>query len=167
MKVNIRQITIDDTKNIVKWRNTPFVLNNFIDQRKITEESHINYYNNRILTGEVKQFIIMSDERDVGTVFLRDIDYVNKRAEYGIFIGEEKYLGKGIALNASKQILNFAFNELNLEIVFLRVLKRNTKAIKSYHNIGFIELKNKDFIEINESIEEVIFMEIKKENYLI
>ena len=68
MKVNIRQITIDDTKNIVKWRNTPFVLNNFIDQRKITEESHINYYNNRILTGEVKQFIIIS--RTVSKSFL-------------------------------------------------------------------------------------------------
>lgn len=163
MNVSIRPINLMDTENIVKWRNTPFVLKNFIDQTPITKESHSNYFKSRIQTGKVDQFIISYDGTDIGTIFLRDIDLEKKSAEYGIFIGEEEFLGKGIAVIASKKILDYAFNEIGLKKIFLRVLERNIGAIKSYKRIGFKELDYYETIKINDTDEKVVFMNIEKE----
>jgi len=166
MNVDIRPITLDDTYNIVKWRNTPFVLNNFIDQNPITKESHTNYYKSKIATGKVKQFIIVCENKDIGTIFLRDVNQDKKSAEYGIFIGEKEYLGKGIAVISSKKILKYAFNELKLQKVFLRVLERNTNAIRSYKNIGFVLDEYFEMVELNNINEKVVFMSITKELFL-
>lgn len=165
MKVSIRPITLNDTDNIVKWRNTPFVLNNFIDQTPITKDSHENYYKSRIQTGKVDQFIIVCDGTDIGTIFLRDIDLIEKTAEYGIFIGEQEYLGKGIAVIASKQILDYAFNDIGMEKVILRVLERNNGAIKSYKKIGFKEEEYFETEKINDIEEKIVFMSIEKGDF--
>ncbi len=154
MEVKIRKIEIEDTANIVKWRNSENVLQYFIDQRKINEESHINWLNNYVFTGKVAQFIIVCDNQDVGSIFLRDIDLESKSAEYGVFIGEDAYRGKGVGSKASRLILEYGFNELKLDKIILRVKNHNLPAIRSYEKIGF-----KRIDEINE----VLFMQIKKE----
>ena len=138
MKVNLRKITLDDTYKIVNWRNQDFVLENFIDRRLISIESHNKYFEKRIISGLVDQFIIVCDGKDIGSTFLRDIDYVKKQAEFGIFIGEKEYLSKGIGTIACSLILEYGFNILGLEKIFLRVLKNNTRAQKSYLKSGFI-----------------------------
>ena len=42
----------------------------------------------------------------VGSTYLRDIDKKNNKAEFGIFIGEKEYWGKGFGNEATKLILN-------------------------------------------------------------
>lgn len=163
MNILLRDITLDDTKNIVKWRNSSFVLENFIDQTIITEESHINYFHEKIKTGCVKQFIIVCDGKDVGTTFLRDINFKNKEAEFGIFIGDESYLGKGVGREAIKLIVKFAFENLNLNRVFLRVLYDNKRAISSYLKSGFKIFDKFETIILNGKIKKVVFMEMNHE----
>ena len=162
MKVELRELSLNDTENIVRWRNQDFVLENFIDKRLITKESHINYYHNRIETGLVKQFIIVCDEIDVGTTFLRDIDYQKKEAEFGIFIGEKDYLSKGVGSKAAKLIVEFGFDQLKLDRIFLRVLANNVRAQKSYEKVGFHLDDSNKYIK-NEGVDE-IFMVIEKED---
>lgn len=162
MKVELRELSLNDTENIVRWRNQDFVLENFIDKRLITKESHINYYHNRIETGLVKQFIIVCDEIDVGTTFLRDIDYQKKEAEFGIFIGEKDYLSKGVGSKAAKLIVEFGFDQLKLDRIFLRVLAYNVRAQKSYEKVGFHLDDSNKYIK-NEGVDE-IFMVIEKED---
>ena len=160
MKVELRELSLNDTENIVRWRNQDFVLENFIDKRLITKESHINYYHSRIETGLVKQFIIVCDEIDVGTTFLRDIDYQKKDAEFGIFIGEKDYLSKGVGSKAAKLIIEFGFEKLQLDKIFLRVLTNNTRAQKSYEKVGFHLDDSNKYLK-NEGVDE-IFMVIEK-----
>ena len=160
MKVELRELSLNDTDKIVRWRNQDFVLENFIDKRLITKESHINYYHSRIETGLVKQFIIVCDEIDVGTTFLRDIDYQKKEAEFGIFIGEKDYLSKGVGSKAAKLIIEFGFEKLQLDKIFLRVLSNNTRAQKSYEKVGFHLDDSNKYLK-NEGVDE-IFMVIEK-----
>lgn len=162
MKVELRELSLNDTNKIVNWRNQDFVLENFIDKRLINKESHINYYHSRIETGLVKQFIIVCDGIDVGTTFLRDIDYDNKVAEFGIFIGEKDYLSKGVGSKAAKLIVEFGFDQLKLDRIFLRVLANNVRAQKSYEKVGFHLDDSNKYIK-NEGVDE-IFMVIEKED---
>ena len=70
---------------------------------------------------------------------LRDIDREAKKAEFGIFIGEEEWLGRGIGEEAAKLILDYGFEELGLHKIKLRVLADNKRAIASYRKAGFVE----------------------------
>lgn len=137
--VDLREMSLEDTENIINWRNNPRVKKMFCIQSDFTEEGHINWYNNMILKGFVKQFIIVDKKakKDVGSIYLRDIDYKNKKAEYGIFIGEDSCRGKGIGSEAGKLLVKYAFEELKLHKIFLRVFEDNEVAINSYKNIGF------------------------------
>ncbi|MGI0050871.1 MAG: GNAT family N-acetyltransferase [Nitrososphaeraceae archaeon] len=100
-----------------------------------------------------------------GTSGIKDIDYVNKKANIGYWIGKQ-YHGKGIATECIKLVVNYAFNELKLEeisaYVFpdnyssIRVLEKNgfekTKEVNEYHPISkryknsLVYKKNKDRI---------------------
>ena len=55
--VAIRKITPKDTDKIVKWRNSPAVMNNFIVKNKLTKKQHIDWLNNMVKIGKVVQFI--------------------------------------------------------------------------------------------------------------
>ena len=164
-KVTIRPITYEDTEDIIRWRNSDFIRSRFIYQELFTKESHEKWLKNFVETGKVAQFIILLDKKSVGSIYLRDIDYDKKCAEYGIFVGEESARGIGVGTKSTNLILKYAFEELNLKNVFLRVLKDNTDAKKSYEKAGFKENGRTEIVEINGNMREVIFMELEKKDF--
>jgi diamine N-acetyltransferase len=114
-------------------------------------------------TGKVKQFIICvkNEKKPIGSVYLRDISQLNRSAEFGIFIGEEEYLGKGFGSDAATTIIKYAFETLKLHKLRLRVLAGNKRAIASYKRVGFVEEGYfKDDVMIQNRYCDVIFMRI-------
>ncbi|MCM1103105.1 MAG: GNAT family N-acetyltransferase [Clostridium sp.] len=140
-KVCLRMMTKEDTDRIVVWRNEAFVRERFIYQKPFTREGHLEWIKTQVETGRVVQMMIClaQDERAVGSVYFRDIDREHRKAEYGIFIGEETALGKGLGTEAAHLALDYAFHELALHRVMLRVLSDNERARKSYARAGFVE----------------------------
>ena len=45
--VVIRKIKVKDTSNIIKWRNSDAVMNNFIIRDKLTRKQHLNWLRNK------------------------------------------------------------------------------------------------------------------------
>lgn len=143
--VSLRGIEIEDTQNILKWRNSKAVKRNLYTQDDLTEEQHLNWMRNKVETGFCAQYIIaIRDEdgnKDIGTVFIKNIGQDTKEGEFGIQIGEETARGKGYGRQAAEQILKIAFNELGLERVYLTVMYDNYPAIRSYEKAGFVQEK--------------------------
>ena len=166
--VSIRKITEADTDNIIKWRNSPEVVKNFIYRRPLTREDHLNWLHGRVETGQVDQFIIHSNEfdADVGSVYLRDIDQKNKKAEFGIFIGEKYARGHGVGTAAAKLALDHGFKVLGLNRIFLKVHEKNERAIASYKKAGFVfeGLFRQDIIADGIK-EDVVFMSVLREDH--
>ena len=77
-------------------------------------------------------------ETPMGTVTLINLDAVNRHAELGIVIGEKGYKSKGFGRESIMLILDYGFNILNLECIYLRVHSYNAKAIGLYESIGFV-----------------------------
>src|SRR6202008_445968 len=59
--------------------------------------------------------------RPIGTTGLGQINYMHRTAEFGIGIGEADCWGKGYGTEATRLVLDYAFNALGLHNVFLRV----------------------------------------------
>ena len=138
--IYLRPMTVEDTDFIVKWRNEDFVRRNFIYQKPFTKEGHLNWIETMVKTGKVIQFIICTKEdKPVGSVYLRDIDEVHHKAEYGIFIGEKDALSCGYGTQAAKLMLRYSFETLKLHKLMLRVLAGNDRAKRSYEKAGFVQ----------------------------
>ena len=78
----------------------------------------------------------------VGNIYLTDIN--GKSAEYHIFIGEKDYWGKGIAEEASHQILKYGFKERGLKYIYMHVRKDMVKAVQLYKKLGSVPIENED-----------------------
>lgn len=162
-----KPITPDDTANVLKWRNSKAVKANFIYQQDVTEADHIGWLENKVNTGKVIQFIMYEKKSDkpFGSVYLRDVDYEAKKAEFGIFIGEEEFKGKHYGSEATKRMVDFCLEEMNFHKLSLRLLEKNKAALKAYENAGFVvEGTMKDEEYICGKYENVIFMAVINEN---
>lgn len=136
-KLTIRPITEADTDNIVRWRNLDSVKRNLYSRDEVTRESHLRWLREQVQTGRCAQYILETLEGDIGTAFIKNIDNFHKKGEYGIFIGEESARGKGYGRRATELLLEKAFEELDLNRVFLHVFEENLPGIRAYENAGF------------------------------
>lgn len=163
MNVRLRKITLQDTSNIVKWRNSEYVRKNLFTQDDLTEEMHINWFHSKVETGLCAQYIIVVEDNDelheIGTTFLKGINKEKKEGEFGIFIGEDAYRGKHLSSMATKEIIKIGFQELGLNRIWLSVFEDNLPAIKSYKNVGFVPIENTEDIVRGKR---VLYMEIMK-----
>lgn len=88
----------------------------------------------------VHQFVLcrLGDTAQLGGVGLRTIDRINGSAEVSIFIGDPGAWGQGLGTDAMNVLLDFAFGELRLQRVWLRVFDYNPRARRSYEKAGFV-----------------------------
>ena len=165
-KISLRLMDKEDTDRIVTWRNQDFVRRNFIYQQDFTREGHEKWIRTMIDTGLAVQFMICigEEQRPVGSVYLRDIDRIHKKAEYGIFIGEKDAWGQGYGTWAAKKMIAFAFEKEGLHKLMLRVLAENQGAIRSYEKAGFVrEAYLRDEVFLEGQYKDVIYMAVINE----
>lgn len=169
MRLTLRPIESGDTDLIVLWRNSQEVHPYFLMKEQLTREAHEKWLNNEIARGEAVQFIIFDKElgQDVGSVYLRDIDRIALRAEFGIYLGDIKARGRGLGSEACSLILDYAWMELGLDQVFLRVKSDNSAAIKSYLNSGFSLMEAGQVIDFGLFSEDkfgIVYMQVRNPN---
>ncbi len=58
----------------------------------------------------------------------------------GIAIGDKAYWGQGYGQDATRLLLDYAFNLLNLNSVMLGAFSFNERAINCYRRVGFKEI---------------------------
>jgi UDP-4-amino-4,6-dideoxy-N-acetyl-beta-L-altrosamine N-acetyltransferase len=139
----LREITKDDIQYINKWRSKESIIDTLgTTFRYINYETDLNWFDNYLKNRhkEVRCAICKKEDGSIiGVVYLLQIDYQNRNAEFAIFIGNKEEQGKGYGKQASTMMLKHAFNDLNLHKVYLTVLESNTNAIKLYNKIGFTQ----------------------------
>jgi RimJ/RimL family protein N-acetyltransferase len=100
-------------------------------------EQWIDYVQPRHEAGEEYAFAIKNaDDTLVGVTGLRSV--TDTKAELGFWIGKP-YWGQGYATAAARQTLVFAFEDVGLEVVFARPLRRNAPSRRVLEKLGFEE----------------------------
>ncbi|AEE16178.1 GNAT family N-acetyltransferase [Treponema brennaborense] len=138
----LRELAEKDIETINKWRNDKRLIDllgapyRYIDINTDSEWFQ-NYLKNRKTT--VRCSIVDEDDKLLGLISLTDVDQLNQCAVLHIMLGSEASFGKGIGTFAIKEMLNHAFNNLNLRRIELSVLESNSRAIHVYEKIGFVQ----------------------------
>jgi RimJ/RimL family protein N-acetyltransferase len=99
-------------------------------------------------------------ERPIGTAGLTSINHLHRTAELGISIGEHDCWGKGYGTEATRLLLDYAFNLLALHNVMLRVFSYNPRAIRAYLRAGFHEIgRRRQAQRIGSQVYDVVLMD--------
>lgn len=160
-RITLKPIDLEDTDDIIRWRNQPSLKANFISQEDLTKETHLRWMRENVMTNRTVQFIIIDNEtqQHVGTTFIKDISEGRHKGEFGIFIGEGQARGKGFGLAATELITNFGFDVLQLHKIFLRVFESNQAAIRTYEKAGYqMEGLFQDDVFLNGAYMNVVYM---------
>ena len=73
----------------------------------------------------------------IGNTSFMGIDWMNRFAEVGIFIGEKSCWNQGFGRETMQLMLQVGFNALNLNEIWLRVHENNLRGIHAYEHAGF------------------------------
>jgi len=138
-RVSLRRMTVDDADTVLRLRAEPGALAQLFSDAPPTREAHLRWLADVESRGDRHEFVIvdLQSGRTVGTIGLSQIDRRHRRAEYGVLIGEPDARGKGLAADASRLLLGYAFGALGLHRVYLHVFADNEPALRLYEWLGF------------------------------
>lgn len=103
----------------------------------------------------------------LGVCGLYLIQWICRRAEFRILIGDNSGRGKGYGTEAACLVVDYGFDKLNLETIYLGVNTENIGAIKSYENTGFQrEGVRRRLVYRNCRYYDVLMMSIIREEWL-
>lgn len=144
MHIFLRPVSENDGPNIVRWRNDPEVLSHCLDKTHITEESNRAFYKANIETGRYKQFIVECVEQHSGvctypiaSVYLKDMDYGNKRCELCIFTSSDVEWNPEGQTIAIKMLTEKAFKEYGMHKVYSYVFNKFPDEVNLLRNAGY------------------------------
>ncbi|MBN9293275.1 MAG: GNAT family N-acetyltransferase [Flavobacteriia bacterium] len=136
----LRSVTTNDLPLLLEWRNSEHVRVNMEHREIISPEEHTGWFQH-ITDNGYHYFIIESPElAPVGTIYLSGATADNG-AESGLYIGDQRFLGTGITIEASRLIIQFAFEALRLDYLFAKVKEDNQDIIAYNKMLGFKEEK--------------------------
>ena len=104
-----------------------------------TLQDEEEWFNRQRGEQDARHFAILTraEGRLIGNCGLHQIDWTNRHAIFGVFIGNKEYWGRGFGTDATRTLLRYAFEEANLNRVELEVFSFNTRAIHMYDKCGF------------------------------
>jgi RimJ/RimL family protein N-acetyltransferase len=140
-RISLRAIERDDLPRYIVWLNDSEVTYHLLPRLPMNLEDETDWYERQRKDETTQHFAVVINEEEqlIGSIGLMGINYHEQRAELGIFIGDKTQWGKGYGREAIRLLLGYAFAEMNLHRVFLRVDASHTAAIRSYLSCGFIE----------------------------
>lgn len=137
--IKIRALNNDDKVKILNWVNDPDIKILTGGIFPVSEIEHQAWFELKIREPINKIFGIECNDNSklIGIIGLKDTDLINRSSELYIYIGNKDYWGKGYGTQAVSRLVDFCFQELNLNRISLYVFDYNERAIASYKKVGF------------------------------
>jgi diamine N-acetyltransferase len=139
-RTTLRPLERLDLPVIAAWRNDPEVRPHFFTPYLIAVSGQDKWYESYLSRGDSVIFVIQpcDTQQCIGMIGLDHIDHRNQSAEYGrMLIADPQLRAHGYARDATLTLLHYAFTDLNLNRVYLRVYADNAEALGLYESCGF------------------------------
>ncbi|MBI9071536.1 MAG: GNAT family N-acetyltransferase [Melioribacteraceae bacterium] len=137
----LRQMNENDLEGVFKF-NSSLANLNFIARKPFTDISQAKEKLVFFMSGFPKKngiwwtFTLKPEDKLIGYGGLFDIDSESNKSEVGYGLLEE-YWGKGIVSEAVKAIVDFGFNEMELNKIYGKIVPGNTASEKILEKLGF------------------------------
>ncbi|MBP2027141.1 UDP-4-amino-4,6-dideoxy-N-acetyl-beta-L-altrosamine N-acetyltransferase [Acetoanaerobium pronyense] len=134
--LKLRKIKESDLRLIMEWRMKPSITENLYTDPILDIDKQKKWYKKIMNDVSVKYWIIEMESKAIGVIWLYQIDNHNKKCEWGYFIGDDSFRGKGIGRNLECNIYDFVFYKLNMNRLYCEVFNFNDRVIKIHEKFG-------------------------------
>lgn len=124
-RVGLRAIERDDLPLLREWRNRPEYRRYFREYRELNVDHQKEWFEKTVL-GDPRtvmfSIVELQTNRLLGVCGLCYIDWINQSADFSIYIGiDNTYIDRIYAPDASKTLIKFGFEELNLHRLWAEI----------------------------------------------
>lgn len=140
-RIYLRPLERDDLNaRYLSWLNDPEVTRYLeVGTFPTTVRDLEKFYDE--VTGSRNQVILaVVDKKSgqhIGNVKLGPIHWIHRCATFGIMLGDKKFWGKGTGLEATRLMVEYGFDRLNLRRIDLGVFADHNAAVRCYEKAGF------------------------------
>jgi RimJ/RimL family protein N-acetyltransferase len=144
-RVILRPVRRSDLEYFLKWFNDTEViqyLSMYVPMTEMAEEKYIDELGTtraRTDTPFVIEVIEGDSTKSVGTIGLHGINNKDHSAMFGIAIGEKDYWSKGYGTEATRLLIDYGFEQLNLHRISSYAYSFNERSIRLHKRAGFSE----------------------------
>jgi ribosomal-protein-alanine N-acetyltransferase len=140
-RIYLREIRLSDAnKNYHDWMNDPEI-NQYLESRfERWSVSKLRRYISDIKRNPDNVFLtIVSKDgnKHIGNIKIGPINQRHGYADVGVIIGEKSFWGNGIATEAIKLVVDYAFNSLDLHKLTAGAYSCNIGSIRAFKKAGF------------------------------
>jgi RimJ/RimL family protein N-acetyltransferase len=171
-RIILKNLELEDLTDRHRWLNNPEVTRFFTNQGSfpLSQTEMVQWFNTTVTRSheEIHLAIWTHHGKHIGGAQLKAIDWRNRGAELGVFIGEISEWGKGVATEATQLLIQYGFLTLGLHRIWLRVDSENVAAINCYQKNGFrTDGIFRDEVYRNGEFHDSLVMSILKEEFTI
>lgn len=153
--INFVELSLDEKKMILEWRNHPDVKKWMYNQEDIKLDDHLSFIESLKQRDNKLYFLVKQNNENIGVIDFTQI-IKNESVHMGLYVNPSVFAKGKILINA---IINYSFNILKVKKIISEVFVENKRAHEVYIKFNFQEISRK--IENNK---EVICMELKYED---
>jgi len=167
-KVGLRPVEEEDLPLLAQWRNDPQSRSMFLMPLLLPVSGQKKWYEAVLNDPTQMRFMVvrLDNQAVVGTISLLHIDYRNQMAEMGsdIIIPAER--GHHFGLDATRALIRYAFEELNLRRLYGTGLSANTIGMRKHMRAGFKpEGIGRKAVLVNGEFQDAIYLGLLREEW--
>jgi RimJ/RimL family protein N-acetyltransferase len=135
-------LTEENYSLFLKWLSDIEIIGYLYSAKRMVDFKTIADIKNFLAEEEDEMFwgIYAEDDAFIGYASLCSFQG-KEQCEFNIFILDKNYWGKGIGMEVTSLMLNYAFNELGMEKVVLETSEFHQSAIRLYEKVGFKKIE--------------------------
>lgn len=139
--VGLRAIEREDLPQLLEWRNRPEYRRYFREYRELGMDSQNAWFEKSVLNDpKTVMFSIVGLEnlRLLGACGLCYIDWVNRNADFSIYIGADNlYIDDKFAVDAARAMVCYGFNELGMHRLWAEIYDFDEPKKSFFERLGF------------------------------
>ena len=168
-KVILRDFKLSDGKLFKIWLNNKKV-NYFLEMGfRPFRDKEVRALQKKAMHSENDIiFTILNKEnrKVIGSCGLYDIDFISRRGQLNIIIGDDQSHNGGYGTDTVKTLIRYGFERLGLNSIQLGVNAENIKGLKAYKKAGFKkDGRRRQYIYTNNKFNDMVVMSILASEY--
>lgn len=170
-RIRLRSAERSDLPRFVEWLNDPEVTAGLSMVLPLSQVDEETWFDQMMKSPPDQHTLVIEAHQEtswvpLGNCSFMHIDYRNRNAEIGIFIGRKDLWNLGYGTETMRLMLKHGFNTLNLHRIYLRVFASNTRAVRAYEKAGFVhEGRLRDAEYRDGSYADVLIMSVLKQEW--
>lgn len=139
--IGLRAIEREDLPMLLEFRNRPEYRRYFREYRELSMENQTNWYEKMVMNDPktiMFSIIELENDRLLGACGLCYIDWINKNADFSIYIGVDNlYIDDKFAPDAGSIMARYGFEELGLHRLWAEIYSFDEPKIVFFEKMGF------------------------------